>query len=461
MAKPIPPSSSRFWCVAGIVVGQRHRRDLGDIAGLAASIAEIGLLNPIVIRPDGTLIAGERRLRAVESLSREQIEVTIVDLDEIARGEFAENVHRKDFTPSELVAIGREVERIERDRAKIRKAHDGRAGKLPERQTGDARDKIAAQLGTSGRTYEKMRAVVEAGEAEPERFGKLVADMDRSGRVNGVYKRLKNIEQAAAIRAEPPPLPDGRFHAGMIDIPWAYELDDETAPHRGVLPYPTMSIEQACSLDVASILHDDSIVGMWVTNFVLVRAHHLPVLHAWGLEPKTLITWPKDRIGRGHWAKGQTEHLVIATRGNPIVTLTDQTTLLKGPFHLVQKNTHSAKPIEAYSYFESLCPAPRYFDLFSRYRHSDKWVCYGDEAPSIDPESGVDGVKALDEQRGRLVSLVTRRAAPSGHVNPEVAPSPESRKDDLDIGLPEFLRRVAFEQPESSRSARTADEVRL
>lgn len=26
-------------------------------------------------------------------------------------------------------------------------------------------------------------------------------------------------------------------------------------------------------------------------------------------------------------------------------------------------------------------PAPRYADLFSRYRHSEKWDCHGDEAP--------------------------------------------------------------------------------
>jgi ParB/Sulfiredoxin domain len=49
-----------------IKVGDRHRHDLGDISGLAASIAEIGLPHPVVIRPDGTLIAGERRLAALK-----------------------------------------------------------------------------------------------------------------------------------------------------------------------------------------------------------------------------------------------------------------------------------------------------------------------------------------------------------------------------------------------------------
>ena len=39
------------------------------------------------------------------------------------------------------------------------------------------------------------------------------------------------------------------------------------------------------------------------------------------------------------------------------------------------------KPPEFYDFVESLCPAPRYADLFSRYRHNDKWDCHGDEAP--------------------------------------------------------------------------------
>jgi ParB-like nuclease domain len=77
-----------------IVVGQRHRRDMGDIAELAASIAEIGLLHPVVARPDGTLIAGERRLRAAELLGWGEIPVTIVDLDAVVKGEFAESACR-------------------------------------------------------------------------------------------------------------------------------------------------------------------------------------------------------------------------------------------------------------------------------------------------------------------------------------------------------------------------------
>jgi hypothetical protein len=52
----------------------------------------------------------------------------------------------------------------------------------------------------SGRTVEKIAAVVAAAEADPERFGKLAEDMDRTGRVDGPFKRLKVARQAEAIR---------------------------------------------------------------------------------------------------------------------------------------------------------------------------------------------------------------------------------------------------------------------
>jgi ParB-like chromosome segregation protein Spo0J len=47
--------------IAAITIGNRHRRDMGDIEGLAVWIKDIGLLQPICVRPDGTLIAGARR----------------------------------------------------------------------------------------------------------------------------------------------------------------------------------------------------------------------------------------------------------------------------------------------------------------------------------------------------------------------------------------------------------------
>jgi N6-adenosine-specific RNA methylase IME4 len=150
-----------------------------------------------------------------------------------------------------------------------------------------------------------------------------------------------------------------------------------------------MSIEQICAVDVASIMHTDAIVFMWATNFVLVHGIHVGILAAWGFEPKTLITWPKEKMGNGDWLRCQTEHVVMAVRGKPVVQSASLATLLKGPFHLVRRNAHSAKPVEFYDFVEKLCPAPRYADLFSRYRHSERWDCHGDQAPVKPVDDGL------------------------------------------------------------------------
>jgi ParB family chromosome partitioning protein len=48
--------------ISKIKVRNRYRKNVGDIEFLAASIKEFGLLHPIVVRLDGRLIGGERRL---------------------------------------------------------------------------------------------------------------------------------------------------------------------------------------------------------------------------------------------------------------------------------------------------------------------------------------------------------------------------------------------------------------
>jgi hypothetical protein len=60
-----------------IRVGERHRHDLGDIAGLAESIEDIGLLHPITVDEQGRLLAGARRLAACKRLGWKDIPVNV------------------------------------------------------------------------------------------------------------------------------------------------------------------------------------------------------------------------------------------------------------------------------------------------------------------------------------------------------------------------------------------------
>jgi N6-adenosine-specific RNA methylase IME4 len=179
-----------------------------------------------------------------------------------------------------------------------------------------------------------------------------------------------------------------------VTPPWPYEKHDEDPSHRGALPYLTGAIADFCKLPVASIAAPNSVLWLWTTNHHMREA--FTVLDASGFEQKTILTWVKDRFGYGDWLRGQTEHCLLATRGKTVVTLTNQATALFAPVR-----GHSAKPIAFYNLVESLCPAPRYADLFSRYRHNARWDCHGDQAPSPDPA-------CLAEQGGRDMNVFAR-----------------------------------------------------
>ena len=95
----------------------RVRFDEASLGGLAASITEVGVLQPIVVRPgepEGTyvLIAGERRVRAAAAAGLTSIPAVIrsVESDERYLTEaLIENVQRKDLSALEEAAAYRNL----------------------------------------------------------------------------------------------------------------------------------------------------------------------------------------------------------------------------------------------------------------------------------------------------------------------------------------------------------------
>ncbi len=86
----------------------RTRFDDESLEGLAASIREVGILQPIVVGPAGpdgrhVLVAGERRLRASKLVGLDQIPAVVRESDEAARlaESLIENVQREDLGPLE------------------------------------------------------------------------------------------------------------------------------------------------------------------------------------------------------------------------------------------------------------------------------------------------------------------------------------------------------------------------
>lgn len=359
-----------------IIVGERHRKAMGDVGGLAASMAEIGLLHPVVVTSDHKLIVGRRRMLAAEQLGWTEVPVRVIDIAGIMRGERDENTKRKDFVPSEAVDVWAACIDWEKGEAAKRmeagdNQHTEGCGKFPQGSKGRARDKAAAGVGYSDRSLRKAAEICDAAWEDPKKFGKLKADMDHTGNVDGPHKRLVVMRKAAAIADEPPALPGkGPYRVIVVDPPWPYELRKADPTHRATHPYPQMSIEAIMALDVASIAHDDCILWLWTTNHHMHEAFH--VLEAWGFRHKTILTWVKDRMGTGDWLRGRSEHALMAVRGKPIVTLTNQTTAFDGPLR-----ENSRKPDEFYAVVESLCPGSR-AELFQREARTG-WDGHGDE----------------------------------------------------------------------------------
>ena len=160
-------------------------------------------------------------------------------------------------------------------------------------------------------------------------------------------------------------------------------------------PYPTMTINAICAMVVASIMHEDAILWLWTSSFHM--RHAFTVLDAWGFEPKTILTWVKDRVGHGAWLRKKTEHCIMATRGKPVVELTNQSTVLFAPMR-----SNSEKPQEFFNLVEKLCPAPRYAELFAR-QQRPRWDGHGDEYPT-------NSSRAPTEFRRAVIHAIPRRS---------------------------------------------------
>ncbi len=85
----------------------RTHWDEEEIGALAASIREVGILQPIVVRKADAgyeLVAGERRLRAAKVAGMATVPVVVRDTDDadLLREALIENIHRQDLGPIEL-----------------------------------------------------------------------------------------------------------------------------------------------------------------------------------------------------------------------------------------------------------------------------------------------------------------------------------------------------------------------
>jgi len=209
--------------IDSIRVGVRHRKDLGDLVPLMESIQRVGLLQPIVVSPEGLLICGRRRLEAVKKLGMRSVRVWVrtglSDALTSLLAERDENALRLPLSPIEAASVYRELKRIMAEDAARRQEETwfgaGDAGGIdgagdsagPPRNHGDTRHE-AAQLVTQKASYSRLEHVgwiesVAADESQPERIRELAArelqTIRATGKVDASYQRVKAAIELLAL----------------------------------------------------------------------------------------------------------------------------------------------------------------------------------------------------------------------------------------------------------------------
>ncbi len=110
---PVPGAEFREVPVDAIVPNAKQPRTVFDeeaMEELKASITEVGILQPVVVRETGPgtyeLIMGERRWRASQAIGRETIPAIVRDTsdDAMLRDALLENIHRSNLNPLEEAA---------------------------------------------------------------------------------------------------------------------------------------------------------------------------------------------------------------------------------------------------------------------------------------------------------------------------------------------------------------------
>ncbi len=375
-----------------ITVGGRHRQELGDIDGLAASLTEVGLLHPVVVTPEGTLIAGQRRLAAAKSLGWTSVPVHVVDLDRIVRGEWAENTQRKDFTAGEQYAIKKALEPLEQAAAKARQKAGQKAGgrgkkKLggnlpPSKEAKKARTRAAKAAGTSAATLAKITAVMESGFADLAKKMRVA----EHGEVTRLYREMKRRKKTAEVKKRAA-LPETKFRVLYADPPWSYndKCDDGAVQSGGAeTHYESLSITQLCALtvDVAGkptpvrdLCEKDAVLWLWVTAPLLFEA--AAVFEGWGFKYKASFVWDKIKHNVGHYNSVRHELLLICVRGSCQPDVNE----LFDSVQTIERTKHSEKPERFREIIDTLYPHGNRLELFNRGGAPTGWKTWGYEAP--------------------------------------------------------------------------------
>ena len=298
-----------------------------EFDGLCADIKRNGLREPVTLF-ERKILDGRNRYRACEATGVECRFETYTGDDPVGFV-FSKNLARRHLGPSERAMVAAAFATLQDGQRQV-----GKFAYVP------TQEQAAKLAGVSERSVKSAKVVIEHGtpalrEAvtagrlavhEAEKVARLPVDAQKdflaeaaSGTTfhvwsNNYARKARAAELATTTKALP--VDEKRWPIILADPPWDYK---SYAPGRARSHpshhYPVMQDAEIAALPVADLASDDCLLFLWTTAPQLAVV--IRVLERWGFAYKSGLVWDKEIVGLGFWARGQHEHLLIATRGNP------------------------------------------------------------------------------------------------------------------------------------------------
>ena len=381
-----------------ITVKQGRRAvDESKVRELAQSMSEVGLINPITVTQDKTLITGAHRLAAAKLLGWTEIEANVSELEGL-RAELAEI--DENLMRNELHYIDRGQAFKRRDELLAEAGMRRKDGRYPnpEMISQLSTAEIAEQAGVTARTVQQEKQIAtnilpEVQEAiktadlpktdalkiarmEPkeqtrvaERLSegaKSYADAVREIKRDEVVERLNDVSAREVKRLE------GKYDVIIIDPPWPMQkIERDVAPNQVAFEYPTMTEEELNELHMPAA--DSCHLWLWTTHKFLPMAFRL--LDRWGFKYVCEFVWHKPGGFQPYnLPQFNCEFALYARKGTPeFIDTKAFNTCFTAP-----RGAHSAKPEEFYDMVRRVTAGAR-VDMFNR-RPIDGFDVWGNEA---------------------------------------------------------------------------------
>lgn len=339
-----------------------------EFEALKADILENGLLEPIILHPDGSILDGRNRHRACIEAGVQPKFRTWDGNGSLVAFVVSKNLHRRHLTYDQQTGIGLTLVPLFEKEAEERMLSGIPA---PNLEQGRSVEKAAQQVGISKTALYEMKAIQRE---QPNLASQLISGKTTVREQRKAKKRQERVERIQHIEQQNEELPNDKTYSVVYaDPPWRYEYTN--TENRAIEnQYPTMTIEDICALPMNKLTADDAILFIWATSPKLLEA--LRVIKEWGFEYRTCMVWVKDKIGMGYYARQRHELLLIAKKGNVPVAIPENRpdSVIEAP-----RTDHSSKPEVVYSIIERMYPEYNRIELFSRTEHAG-WDTWGNQA---------------------------------------------------------------------------------